>query len=124
MLTAMKHFLVVLLLAAFALAEDPATLRVYRYSMAGGNWRAAKVWMNNSPVTKVNGGHYVDLPLAAGQHTFRGSYKGQKLVIDAKPGTIYFLRVDCGAPDGFHYIVCAVDPATGAAETAALKPQK
>lgn len=114
-----------LLISTAALCQDTGTVRLYRYSLTGSNYRGLKVYMDGSELLAVKGGHYADLQIAAGKHDLHSENKKQHLVVNVEPGKTYYVRVRFPDFPPFGGVdLISVDPDTALAETAKLKAQK
>jgi len=100
-----------------------ALLRVYRHRRYAGSSLAPSIYVDEKQVARVENGRCFTARLSAGSHTIRSDDKSSAILLDAKGGQEYFIRVD--EEPGFwkgHGKLTMLMPEQGAAEYKLQKP--
>jgi hypothetical protein len=117
------------LLSPIALGQSPpssstagkATVYVYRYRPLGGRTYSAglypSVYCDEIELARLPNGRYLVAQIEPGEHVFRSNQRGSGILLDLKPGGIYYLRLELvnGLLKSYGRLA-AVDNGIGAAE--------
>jgi len=99
-----------------------ATVHVYRYKQFMGKGLNPSVYCDEVQIAKMDNGRYFTVELNPGKHTFRSNDKQSEIALNAKPGTVYYIRVDIVS--GFmkgHGRLTLIQAEQGEPETAKLQ---
>ena len=125
-------------LTLFAVAQEPpnttqpadksdtkATIYVYRYKQFTGSALTPSVYLDDSPLAKMENGRYFTVRIDPGKHVFHSNDKQAGVELDLKAGQQYFIRVEIAT--GFmkgHGRLVLVAPEQGTYElkSSKLKP--
>lgn len=108
-------------------AATPATATIvfYRLREAYGALLKPSIFCDQKQVARMRNGRFFSITVPVGSHTITSTLPGSGSIIDAKPGEIYYIRLEISKPAMFHGgrgAVTQVEPGQGKFESAQLKP--
>jgi len=125
----MHKFIVLALFAATltAVAQSPTKATVYLYRLSGyeAGHVGADVFCDKTPILKLRNGRVVAIQLDPGTHVITSTFHGNGVILDAKAGDTYFVRVDlklAGISGSVKFTATEMLPDQGKFETKQLKP--
>ncbi len=75
-------------------AQSKATVYVYRYKQFVGGALAPSVYCDDTQLARMDNGRYFMVTIDPAKHTFRSNDPQSGILLDAKPGEQYFIRVE------------------------------